>query len=134
MFDIESAFRLTQTQLHVAHGYLLSQFLARSTNMRQDEYGGSLINRARILLEIIEAVKQTVQDPFFIISVKLNSQDFTHEGIDAEESITIAKLLEDAGVDFIEVSGGTYAQTVCSPEDKVRFLYFIINPRVDSKR
>ncbi|KAJ8597291.1 FMN-linked oxidoreductase [Rhizopogon salebrosus TDB-379] len=105
-------------QLHVAHGYLLSQFLARSTNMRQDEYGGSLINRARILLEIIEAVKQTVQDPFFIISVKLNSQDFTHEGINAEESITIAKLLEDAGVDFIEVSGGTYAQTVCSPEDK----------------
>ncbi|OAX37737.1 FMN-linked oxidoreductase [Rhizopogon vinicolor AM-OR11-026] len=105
-------------QLHAAHGYLLSQFLAKSTNMRKDEYGGSLINRTRILLEIIEAIKQAVQNPCFIISVKLNSQDFTQEGINVEESIMVAELLENAGVDFIEVSGGTYAQTILNPRDK----------------
>ncbi|OJA17442.1 hypothetical protein AZE42_05933 [Rhizopogon vesiculosus] len=109
---------LNQLQLHAAHGYLLSQFLAKSTNMRRDEYGGSLINRTRILLEIVEAIKQAVQNPCFIISVKLNSQDFTQEGINVEESIMVAELLENAGVDFIEVSGGTYAQTIYNSRDK----------------
>ena len=115
---------LDQIQLHVAHGYLLSQFLARGTNLRKDEYGGSLANRARILLEIIEAIKQAVQNPFFIISVKLNSQDFTHDGVGVEESIMVAELLENAGVDFIEVSGGTYAQTTYNSQDKVALILF----------
>ncbi|KAG1745091.1 uncharacterized protein EDB91DRAFT_1050317 [Suillus paluster] len=105
-------------QLHVAHGYLLSQFLARRTNRRNDEYGGSLVNRARILLEIIAAIRQAVQNLSFIISVKLNSQDSVPEGLSIEESITVAKLLESARVDFIEVSGGTYEQTTRSPQDK----------------
>ncbi|KAG2148901.1 hypothetical protein DEU56DRAFT_729964 [Suillus clintonianus] len=111
-------------QLHVAHGYLLSQFLARRTNTRNDEYGGSLVNRAQILLEIIAAIRQEVQSPSFIISVKLNSQDFIPEGLSAEESIMVATLLESAGVDFIEVSGGAYEQTTRSPRDKV-MLFFI---------
>lgn len=102
-------------QLHAAHGYLLSQFLAKKTNMRTDEYGGPLVNRAQILLEIIAAIRQAVQRPSFIISVKLNSQD---EGFSIEESITVAKLLEDAGVDFIEVSGGAYEQITRSSRDK----------------
>lgn len=102
-------------QLHAAHGYLLSQFLAKKTNMRTDEYGGPLVNRAQILLEIIAAIRQAVQRPSFIISIKLNSQD---EGFSIEESITVAKLLEDAGVDFIEVSGGAYEQITRSSRDK----------------
>jgi len=115
---------LNQTQLHAAHGYLLSQFLASRTNIRKDEYGGSLNNRARILLEIIEAIKQAVQNPFFIISVKLNSQDFMHDGLSAEESIMVAKLLENAGVDLIEVSGGTYEQAFYSYRDRVMHFLF----------
>ncbi|KAG0701448.1 hypothetical protein DFH29DRAFT_982694 [Suillus ampliporus] len=105
-------------QLHVAHGYLLSQFLSRRTNRRNDEYGGSLANRARILLEIIAAIRQAVQNLSFIVSVKLNSQESIPEGLSLEESITVANLLESVGVDFIEVSGGTYEQTVRSPQDK----------------
>jgi 2,4-dienoyl-CoA reductase-like NADH-dependent reductase (Old Yellow Enzyme family) len=92
--------------------------------MRTDEYGGPLVNRAQILLEIIAAIRQAVQRPSFIISVKLNSQD---EGFSIEESITVAKLLEDAGVDFIEVSGGAYEQITRSSRDKVTPLYFIVN-------
>jgi 2,4-dienoyl-CoA reductase-like NADH-dependent reductase (Old Yellow Enzyme family) len=92
--------------------------------LRKDEYGGSLVKRARILLEIIEAIKQAVQNPFFIISVKLNSQDFTHDGVGVEESIMVAELLENAGVDFIEVSGGTYAQTTYNSQDKVALFLF----------
>ncbi|KAG2067275.1 NADH oxidase [Suillus decipiens] len=105
-------------QLHVAHGYLLSQFLAKRTNMRTDEYGGSLKNRAQILLEIIAAIKQAVQNPSFIISVKLNSQEFIPGGLCIEESIMVAQLLEIAGVDFIEVSGGAYEQIIRSSRDK----------------
>jgi 2,4-dienoyl-CoA reductase-like NADH-dependent reductase (Old Yellow Enzyme family) len=105
-------------QLHAAHGYLLSQFLAKRTNMRTDEYGGSLVNRAQILLEIIAAIKHAVQNTSFIISVKLNSEDFIPEGFCTEESIMVAKLLEIAGVDFIEVSGGAYEQITRSSRDQ----------------
>lgn len=130
----QTSISLNQTQLHAAHGYLLSQFLARRTNMRNDEYGGSLINRARILLEIISAIKQAVQNPCFIISVKLNSEDFAHDGISADESIMVAKLLENAGVDFIEVSGGTYDQTICNSRDKVTLFRLVVDPRVHVER
>lgn len=105
-------------QLHVAHGYLLSQFLTKTTNMRTDEYGGSLVNRARIILEIIAAIRQAVQSTSFIISVKLNAQDSAPQGFCIEESIMVAKLLENAGVDFIEVSGGVYEQNIRSSRDK----------------
>jgi 2,4-dienoyl-CoA reductase-like NADH-dependent reductase (Old Yellow Enzyme family) len=105
-------------QLHAAHGYLLSQFLAKRTNMRTDEYGGSLVKRAQILLEIIAAIKHAVQNLSFIISVKLNSEDFIPEGFCTEESIMVAKLLEIAGVDFIEVSGGAYEQITRSSRDQ----------------
>ncbi|KAG2113528.1 uncharacterized protein F5147DRAFT_48895 [Suillus discolor] len=105
-------------QLHVAHGYLLSQFLTTTTNMRTDEYGGSLVNRAQIILETIAAIRQAVQSPSFIISVKLNAQDSAPQGLCIEESIMVAKLLEIAGVDFIEVSGGAYEQNIRSSRDK----------------
>ncbi|KAH7886742.1 hypothetical protein F5I97DRAFT_1807504 [Phlebopus sp. FC_14] len=95
-------------QLHAAHGYLLQQFLSRRTNKRTDEYGGSLQNRTRVLLETIAEIKRVVNDPSFLISVKMNSQDFSENGTTPEESIATAKMLEAMGVDLIEVSGGTY--------------------------
>lgn len=95
-------------QLHSAHGYLLSQFLSPRVNKRTDQYGGDLEGRSRIVFEIIESIRKAVPDPKFIISIKINSADFADGGFDAEESYTMSKKLEAAGVDLIELSGGTY--------------------------
>ncbi|KII86696.1 hypothetical protein PLICRDRAFT_55611 [Plicaturopsis crispa FD-325 SS-3] len=94
-------------QTHAAHGYLLAQFLSPRVNNRTDEYGGSLENRSRILLEIIAAIKERVNDPSFIISVKLNSQDFLDGGFSEDDSISLSVALQKAGVDLIEISGGS---------------------------
>ncbi|KAF9236780.1 hypothetical protein BU15DRAFT_49612 [Melanogaster broomeanus] len=95
-------------QIHAAHGYLVHEFLSMRTNKRTDKYGGSLQNRARILLEIIAEIKRIVPDPSFLISVKINSEDFAVDGINQEESMATAQMLEASGVDLIEISGGTY--------------------------
>ena len=99
----------TGVQVHAAHGYLVSQFLSPKANLRTDEYGGSLENRARFLLEIIAAVRAAV-GPKFPISVKLNSADFQKGGFDFEDSQQVVEWLERASVDLIEISGGTYEQ------------------------
>lgn len=92
-------------ELHAAHGYLLSQFLCPHYNTRTDEYGGSIENRARIILEIYYEVRKTVGNNFPIL-VKINSEDFMEDGLTSEESIIVSKILEEAGIDGIEVSGG----------------------------
>ena len=94
-------------QLHGAHGYLISQFLSPLTNKRQDQWGGSIENRMRFLLEIYKAVRETTSDQF-IISVKLNSADFQRGGITEEEVVAVFKAIDAAGIDLIEISGGTY--------------------------
>ena len=99
----------TGVQLHSAHGYLLSQFLSPRSNQRSDRWGGSLENRARILLESVNAVRAAV-GPEFPVGVKLNSADFQRGGFDFTESLQVAKWLEAAGVDLLEISGGTYEQ------------------------
>ena len=96
-------------QIHSAHGYLLSQFLSPITNKRNDEYGGTLENRARLLLRVIKAVRERV-GVSFPISIKLNSSDFQKGGFSADECIQVVHWLNDAGVDLLEVSGGTYEQ------------------------
>jgi 2,4-dienoyl-CoA reductase-like NADH-dependent reductase (Old Yellow Enzyme family) len=96
-------------QVHAAHGYLLSQFLSPRTNLRQDRWGGSLANRASLLLEVIRAVRARV-GPAYPISVKLNSSDFVKGGFTLEESVQVVQWLSDVGVDLLEVSGGTYEQ------------------------
>ena len=99
----------TGVQLHAAHGYLLSQFLSPRSNQRQDQWGGSLENRARLLLASVARVRAAV-GPNVPISVKLNSADFQRGGFDFDESLQVAKWLEKASVDLIEISGGTYEQ------------------------
>lgn len=94
-------------QLHGAHGYLISQFLSPLTNKRQDQWGGSIENRMRFLLEIYKAVRAATSDQF-IISVKLNSADFQRGGITEDEVIAVFKAIDEAGIDLIEISGGTY--------------------------
>lgn len=99
----------TGVQVHGAHGYLCSQFLSPLSNQRTDEWGGSLENRARFLLTVVACVRDAVGADF-PVAVKLNSADFQKGGFDHEESIQVAKWLEEAGVDLLEISGGTYEQ------------------------
>ncbi len=99
----------TGVQIHAAHGYLISQFLSPRANARSDRWGGSLVNRARFLMFTINTVR-TLVGPEFPISVKLNSADFQRGGFAFEDSLQVARWLQDAGVDLIEISGGTYEQ------------------------
>ena len=99
----------TGVQFHAAHGYLLSQFLSPLTNQRSDDWGGSLENRARALISIVKKARSAL-GPDFPNSVKLNSADFQKGGFDFEDSLTVAQWLADAGVDLLEISGGTYEQ------------------------
>jgi 2,4-dienoyl-CoA reductase-like NADH-dependent reductase (Old Yellow Enzyme family) len=92
-------------QLHVAHGYLLSSFISPYTNRRKDNYGGVLSNRIRIVVEILRGIKKLLGEKFPVI-VKLNSTDFLPQGLQIKESIEMARILEDEGLDGIEVSGG----------------------------
>ncbi|KAL5119108.1 hypothetical protein ACEQ8H_003032 [Pleosporales sp. CAS-2024a] len=96
-------------QLHGAHGYLLAQFLAPSTNKRTDKYGGSLENRARLITEIGAQVRKRTSS-HFVLGIKLNSVEFQDKGFDTDEAKTLCKLLEDHTFDFVELSGGTYEQ------------------------
>ena len=94
-------------QIHGAHGYLVSQFLSARTNLRDDAWGGDAERRARFLLELVRAMRAEV-GPAFPIGVKLNSADFQRGGFTIEESMDVARRLEAAGVDLLEVSGGNY--------------------------
>jgi len=94
-------------QIHAAHGYLLSQFLSPLTNQRTDQWGGPLENRARLLLEIVKAVRARVS-PAFAVSVKLNSADFQRGGFSADDARQVVRLLNTLGVDLVELSGGSY--------------------------
>ena len=94
-------------QIHAAHGYLLSQFLSPKTNLRQDEWGGALENRARLLIQILRAVRARVPAGF-AVAVKLNSADFQKGGFDAEDAIAVVRLLNHEAVDLVEISGGSY--------------------------
>ena len=94
-------------QIHAAHGYLLSQFLSPLTNKRNDQWGGSLDNRARLLYEIIKAVKKALPENI-VIAVKLNSADFQRGGFDSNEALAVVKALGELKVDLVELSGGSY--------------------------
>ncbi len=92
-------------EIHCAHAYLLNQFYSPLTNHREDEYGGTLDRRLRFLEEVIEAVRKAVGDSF-PISVRLGGCDYMDGGSTIEDSVYAAKVLEKAGIDMINVSGG----------------------------
>jgi 2,4-dienoyl-CoA reductase-like NADH-dependent reductase (Old Yellow Enzyme family) len=93
-------------QIHAAHGYLLSQFLSPFYNKRNDDYGATIENRARIVLEVLQAMRGKVGDRFPVL-LKMNSEDFLETGLSVEEMVQVAAMLEKAGIDAIELSGGT---------------------------
>lgn len=96
-------------QIHSAHGYLMSQFLSPLTNQREDEWGGSLENRARLLLDVLRASKAEA-GPGFGVSVKLNSTDFQKGGFTRGDSMAVIGMLNELDLDFVEISGGNYEQ------------------------
>ena len=94
-------------ELHAAHGYLIGQFLSPATNLRTDQWGGSLENRSRFLLEIVRRIRSQVT-PGFAVLVKINATDFQPGGFDIDDSAHVVGLLDSEGVDLVEISGGTY--------------------------
>jgi 2,4-dienoyl-CoA reductase-like NADH-dependent reductase (Old Yellow Enzyme family) len=116
-------------EVHAAHGYLISQFLSPLVNRRGDEWGGSLENRARLLLDVVRAVREVVSSSF-ALAVKLNSADFQRGGFDAEDAARVIAMLEPLGVDLVELSGGSYESPAMSgrPADDrsaAREAYFL---------
>ncbi|WP_461536616.1 NADH:flavin oxidoreductase/NADH oxidase family protein [Spongorhabdus nitratireducens] len=94
-------------QIHGAHGYLVSQFLSPRHNQRIDQWGGSAENRMRFVLAVYHAIREKVgQD--FPVGIKLNSADFMKDGFTEDESMAVVRALDEAGIDLIEISGGTY--------------------------
>lgn len=103
-------------QIHAAHGFLLSQFLSPLFNKRQDDYGGSIGNRMRLLLASITAVRAAV-GPDFAIAVKLNSSDQLEGGLEEEDALQVVTALDATSVDLIDISGGTYFPGAKSASD-----------------
>jgi 2,4-dienoyl-CoA reductase-like NADH-dependent reductase (Old Yellow Enzyme family) len=101
-------------QIHAAHGYLLSQFLSPVFNRRLDEYGGSLQNRLTFILEVVERVRGAAGRDYPVL-IKLNCEDGLEGGLTPDDFLEAALLIRNAGVDAIEVSGGTLASGKLSP-------------------
>lgn len=93
-------------QVHSAHGYLLSQFLSPYFNKRTDEYGGKLVNRARIHVEVLNAIRGALGDDVPVL-IKMNSDDFIDGGFTRKEMVEVAGMLENEGISAVEISGGT---------------------------
>ncbi|KOV67564.1 NADH:flavin oxidoreductase/NADH oxidase family protein [Streptomyces sp. MMG1121] len=116
-------------EIHAAHGYLLSQFLSPLVNRRTDAWGGSLEKRARMLLDVVRAVRTAVS-PSFAVAVKLNSADFQRGGFDVDDARRVIAMLEPLGVDLVELSGGSYESPAMSgraadARTRAREAYFL---------
>jgi hypothetical protein len=107
----------TGVQVHAAHGYLMSQFLNPLANQRSDRWGGSLENRARLLVDVTRGIRAAVGAEF-PVSVKLNSSDFQQGGLTEDESCEVVRWLCDAGIDLLEISGGNYESQVMVGRDE----------------
>jgi 2,4-dienoyl-CoA reductase-like NADH-dependent reductase (Old Yellow Enzyme family) len=101
-------------QLHGAHGYLINQFLSPLTNRRSDDYGGSIENRCRFVLQVVDAVRAAVGGAFPVM-IKLNAVDHLEGGLDEGDALFAARQLDAAGIDAIEVSAGTPASGAAGP-------------------
>jgi len=104
-------------ELHAAHGFLLSQFLSPLFNYRDDAYGGSLQNRMRLLLEVIEAVRGAV-GPEYPVGIKLNATDQLEGGFAEDEALEIIAAVDKTAIDLIDISGGTYFPGAASSSDR----------------
>ena len=101
-------------EVHAAHGYLLSQFLAPLINERDDEYGGSFDNRVRMLVEVVDAIRSVVPDTMPVL-VRVSATDWAAGGWDLDQTVELAKILKAHGVDLIDVSTGGLIPDVTIP-------------------
>jgi len=99
----DAGFRMVE--LHAAHGYLLHEFLSPLSNRREDRYGGSFENRVRLLLEVVDAVRYAWPDELPIL-VRISATDWAEGGWDADQSVELARLLEERDVDLVDCSSG----------------------------
>ena len=97
-------------QFHGAHGNLITNFMSPFTNRRNDDYGGSTENRARFLVDIVTSARELVGSDFPLM-IKLSFSDFVDGGLYVNEPVAISEIVVDAGIDCIEVSGGTLSET-----------------------
>ena len=104
-------------EIHAAHGFLLSQFLSPLFNRRTDAYGGSLSNRMRLLLEVVESVRKAV-GPHFPVGLKLNATDQLDGGFEQDEALAVIAELDRFHIDLIDISGGTYFPGAASSSDR----------------
>ncbi len=119
--SVAAGFKLIE--LHAAHGYLLHQFLSPLSNQRTDTYGGSFENRIRLTLEVVAAVRQ-VLPPDFPLVLRISATDWTEGGWSAEDSVKLAAILKDRGVDLIDCSTGgnvPHAKIPVGPGYQVEF-------------
>ncbi|WP_241990377.1 MULTISPECIES: NADH:flavin oxidoreductase/NADH oxidase [Cryobacterium] len=114
-------------ELHAAHGYLLHQFLSPLSNQRTDEFGGSLENRARLLLRVVKAVRAEVGESVPLL-VRFSATDYTVDGWSVEETAVVAGWAAQAGADFFDVSSGgnvTGVQIPLTPGYQVPLAQFV---------
>jgi 2,4-dienoyl-CoA reductase-like NADH-dependent reductase (Old Yellow Enzyme family) len=110
--SLKAGFKVAE--IHAAHGYLLHEFLSPLSNQRSDQYGGSLENRARFLMEVVTAVRKVwpADLPLF---VRVSATDWTEGGLTPDEIVAVSRLLRDAGVDLVDVSSGGNVATAAIP-------------------
>ena len=119
----------TGVQIHAAHGYLINQFLSPMINKRNDNWGGELVNRARLLRTVLQRVREKVGSNY-PVAVKLNSADFQRGGLCEDETMQVIKWISEENVDLIEISGGNYeSQAMFDPaiteSTRTREAYFL---------
>ena len=118
----------TGCQIHGAHGYLVGQFLSPHTNIRTDQWGGSLKNRARFVVEVYQEIRRQV-GANYPVGIKINSADFQRGGFTETESMEVVGILSNLGIDLIEISGGTYEKPAMVKRQKkstqAREAYFL---------
>lgn len=121
----------TGVQIHGAHGYLVNQFLSPADNRRTDEYGGSLENRTRFLIEIYDGMR-SVLGAGFPIGLKLNSTDFKEGGFTEKDSEEVVKAMAERGIDLIEISGGSYENPKMASDDDSEVFFLKYAERIKS--
>ncbi|MDQ0313965.1 oxidoreductase [Amorphus orientalis] len=115
--ELAKALGFSGVEVHAAHGFLLSQFLSPLFNRRDDDYGGSLENRSRLMMEVIDAVRTAV-GPDYPVIVKLNATDQLEGGLEEDEALDVVAALDSRAVDLIDISGGTYFPGAKSASDR----------------
>jgi 2,4-dienoyl-CoA reductase-like NADH-dependent reductase (Old Yellow Enzyme family) len=109
-------------ELHGAHGYLFTEFLSPNSNRRTDEYGGSMENRMRFPIEVIKAVRAAVGSDY-PVGMRISADEFVYGGYTLDDMLVMAPLLVKAGLDWVNVSSGTYA----SPATAIEPMYLPLN-------